>query len=405
MRRTAQHRFPAQSGRALTTFLFVLAGAAASMGFGYWWARVRQVQPEAQASPAGVDRRASNAPSATVVVTGRGPDAPRSTERNLEDVLSKALPAVVRVETSQGMGSAFFVSTDMLLSNNHVVAGNSYVTVRRSDGGTAQARVVSSDEEYDVAVLQLFDRREGQAFLAMGSVMDARPGQEVFAIGSPLGMLQNSVTRGIISAIRQRGKSVVIQTDAALNPGNSGGPLLGRDGTVLGIGMATYRGAQGLNLAVAVDHAKALLEHRPLFLAQAPLSVVGDMAAQTQAPSSPDAQRTAGERLLEARLASLAESAESLDHFWEAFAPACLPAGQPTGSWEHGWYLLWEPGFHPGPLSDVCQANYAEARRVGEAIRTKVLEADSDARQADVYPGTRRDLLRKYRLSCERWWN
>src|SRR5213596_3868254 len=94
----------------------------------------------------------------------------------------------------------------------------------------------------------------------MGSAMRARAGQEVMALGSPLG-LQNTVTRGIVSAVRQVGALTLVQTDAAINPGNSGGPLLARNGEVIGITTMSMRSAvaQGLSFAVAIDHAAALL--------------------------------------------------------------------------------------------------------------------------------------------------
>src|SRR5207237_3250742 len=89
-----------------------------------------------------------------------------------------------------------------------------------------------------------------------------RVGQEVIAIGSPLGTLQNTVTRGIVSAIRETGNATLVQTDAAINPGNSGGPLIDRNGAAIGITTMGYMQRQGLNFAVAIDHARALLEGR-----------------------------------------------------------------------------------------------------------------------------------------------
>src|SRR4029450_7568901 len=87
-----------------------------------------------------------------------------------------------------------------------------------------------------------------------------RPGQEVIAIGLALGVFQNSVTRGIVSAIRRSDRTVMLQTDAAINPGNSGGPLLNRQGQVIGINtMKVGAAAKPPGCPVAVDHARALL--------------------------------------------------------------------------------------------------------------------------------------------------
>src|SRR5581483_7903107 len=99
-----------------------------------------------------------------------------------------------------------------------------------------------------------------QRVLPLGTVNTVRPGQEVLAIGLALGVFQNTVTRGIVSAIRRAGPAVVLQTDAAINPGNSGGPLLNRNGEVIGINALKITGsAESLGFAIAIDHAKSLL--------------------------------------------------------------------------------------------------------------------------------------------------
>lgn len=87
-----------------------------------------------------------------------------------------------------------------------------------------------SSQDFDLAIVHVDGVSAAQPVLPLGSVNDVRPGQEVIAIGLALGVFQNTVTRGIISAIRRAGAVVVLQTDAAINPGNSGGPLLNRSG-------------------------------------------------------------------------------------------------------------------------------------------------------------------------------
>jgi S1-C subfamily serine protease len=179
-----------------------------------------------------------------------------------EAVIGKSMAAVVQVETSRGLGSGFFVAPDKLLTNVHVVSGESYVTIRFSDNSTAQASIAASAPDYDVAVLKVWKARADQATIPLGAAADLHSGQEAVAIGSPRGM-QNTVTRGIISGLRQAGPVTLVQTDAALNPGNSGGPLLDRKGAAIGINTLIFRGSQGLNFAVAIEHARALLEGRP----------------------------------------------------------------------------------------------------------------------------------------------
>ncbi len=171
----------------------------------------------------------------------------------LEDVIGRAAPAVVRVETSRGSGSGFFVAADTILTNVHVVTNNAFVTIRRPDGTTTPARVESTAPEFDVAVLRVSNADPGQTVLTMGSGMQARPGQEIFALGTPLG-LQNTVTRGIVSAVRQVSGVTLVQTDAAINPGNSGGPLIDRNGQVVGIATMgiSAASAQGLGFGIAI---------------------------------------------------------------------------------------------------------------------------------------------------------
>src|SRR6185295_14808261 len=112
--------------------------------------------------------------------------------------------------------------------------------------------------------------------LRLGSSAQARAGQEVMALGAPLG-LQNTVTRGIVSAVRNVESLTLVQTDAAINPGNSGGPLITRNGDVIGITTMSMRpsAAQGLSFAVGIEHAQALLAgERPVQTGSTPLSAL-----------------------------------------------------------------------------------------------------------------------------------
>ena len=101
------------------------------------------------------------------------------------------------------------------------------VTLRRSAGGSIAARVESSSWDVDLAVLKVSVADPTQPFLELAVPTDVKQGEEVLAIGSPLG-LQNSVTRGIVSGVRDVDGISMVQTDAAINPGNSGGPLIDR---------------------------------------------------------------------------------------------------------------------------------------------------------------------------------
>ena len=169
--------------------------------------------------------------AAPVAVVANAGGAPAS----LEDMIAASTPAVVLIETDSGRGSGFFVRRDVLVSNAHVVKGSTTVKLKFSDGKAGSALVIAVAENVDLAILRPAPGSEGTTMLELSSIARVRPGQEVIAIGSALGVLQNTVTRGIVSALRNDGGVMLLQTDAAINPGNSGGPLLDRAGRVVGV--------------------------------------------------------------------------------------------------------------------------------------------------------------------------
>ncbi|MEO8719349.1 MAG: Do family serine endopeptidase [Burkholderiales bacterium] len=158
----------------------------------------------------------------------------------------------------QGQGSGFIVSSDgIVLTNAHVVQGATEVTVKLTDRREFRAKVLGTDPATDVAVLRI--EAKGLPAARLGDPSRARVGDWVVAIGSPFGF-ENSVTAGIVSA---KGRSLpgdvyvpFIQTDVAVNPGNSGGPLFSLDGEVIGINSQIYSrsgGYQGLSFAIPID--------------------------------------------------------------------------------------------------------------------------------------------------------
>jgi serine protease Do len=161
-------------------------------------------------------------------------------------------------EVPRGTGSGFMISADgYLLTNHHVVFGADEITVTLSDKREYKAKLIGSDERTDVAVLKI--ETTGLPFLRAGDVNKLRVGEWVLAIGSPFG-LDNTVTAGIVSAKnRDIGELLpFIQTDAAVNPGNSGGPLLNMKGEVVGINsqiLSRSGGFQGISLAIPIDEA------------------------------------------------------------------------------------------------------------------------------------------------------
>ena len=330
--------------------------------------------------------------------------SPAGSTAALEEVIGRALPAVVRVETSGSQGSGFFIAPDTLLTNAHVVGTNTTVSLRRSDGTMLMGRVDVSAPDLDIAIVRTSQPDPGQATLTMGSGARARAGQEVVALGSPLG-LQNTVTRGIVSAVRDMGPLTLVQTDAAINPGNSGGPLLDRSGLVIGITTLGVKPseAQGLSFAIAIEHATALLAgKRSTDPKSTPLATLNQAMSGRSAGPVTASGGDRGTRAYEQTLAAQAQRADALDEQWRAFKRICYQ-GRIADTPGHEWFAIWNPSAMQGTVPPGCQSAFGEMQRAANGIRDTVVAAGEAARQADMYPGLRRDLLRRYRLDYPGW--
>jgi S1-C subfamily serine protease len=210
-------------------------------------------------------------------------------------VTERVGPAVVRVETGSkapnsrergGLGSGIVISPDgLVLTNNHVVGSSKQIRLRDHEGVVTDARVLGVDPDTDLALLRADGARDLR-HASLGNSKRLRLGQLVVAIGNPLGF-ESTVTAGIVSALGRSIRSVsgrtiedVIQTDAALNPGNSGGPLVSSAAEVIGINTAIINGAQGICFAVASNTAQFVLSEiiRHGYVRRAYIGVSGQTA-------------------------------------------------------------------------------------------------------------------------------
>ncbi|XP_006872489.1 PREDICTED: serine protease HTRA2, mitochondrial isoform X1 [Chrysochloris asiatica] len=221
--------------------------------------------------------RGRGCPAVLAAVSGPPPTSPRSQYNFIADVVEKTAPAVVYIEilgrhpfSSREVpisnGSGFVVAADgLIVTNAHVVADRRHVRVRLPSGDTYEAMVTAVDPVADIATLRI-QTKEPLPTLPLGRSADVRQGEFVVAMGSPFA-LQNTITSGIVSSAQRPARDLglpqtnveYIQTDAAIDFGNSGGPLVNLDGEVIGVN--TMKVTAGISFAIPSDRLREFL-HR-----------------------------------------------------------------------------------------------------------------------------------------------
>ena len=182
-----------------------------------------------------------------------------STSEDFSGIIEDSLKSVVTVRTDVGQGTGFIISDDgFIVTNAHVLSGGRELYVLDYEQYEHSTELIGYNITYDIALLKISGNYHS---LELGDSDDIQIGEKVIAIGNPLG-LQFSVSEGIVSAVDREGSngmSVYIQTDAALNPGNSGGPLINKQGEVIGINNFKVGGGENLGFALESNYIKEVV--------------------------------------------------------------------------------------------------------------------------------------------------
>jgi len=178
---------------------------------------------------------------------------------NATELVKRVIPALVAIEADEKTGSGFIVDNNgTIVTNSHVISGASRIKVRTQSGDIFLGSVIREDPSKDLALLSISARTP--TYLKLADITSVEVGEDVFAFGNPLG-LEGTVTRGIVSAIRNIDGTRFLQIDAPINPGNSGGPVVNTKGVVVGVVTSKIgEEYESLGFAVSVDVLQSFID-------------------------------------------------------------------------------------------------------------------------------------------------
>ncbi|MCA9487339.1 MAG: trypsin-like peptidase domain-containing protein [Nanoarchaeota archaeon] len=182
-----------------------------------------------------------------------------SVTEDFSSIIENSIKSVVTIRTDIGQGTGFVVEENgYVITNAHVLTGGKFIQAITYEQETKDAQLIGHNEEFDLALLKISGK---YAPLILEEIENVQIGEKVIAIGNPLG-LQFSVTEGIISGVHRRGingAETYIQTDAALNPGNSGGPLIDKSGNIVGLNNFKISDGESIGFALESDKLKEVI--------------------------------------------------------------------------------------------------------------------------------------------------
>jgi S1-C subfamily serine protease len=355
--------------------------------------------------------RAPETPPAAPITRASSGELPEPSAPPLEDVIERGMRGVVMVETQTSRGSGFFVRPDLIVTNTHVISGFTAVSVTTQNGVKLPGRVAQISDEADVALVEVGRPGSPDVQLPLGTSATLRLGEGIVALGWAQSLAQRPVARGIVTGLRRVLDRPFLQTDAAPNPGDSGGPVMNRQGEVIGI--TTLRADDGsAGYAVPIDDAKPLLAKAGPVVATLPPAGPGAAGAGGAAgapaaivvarPSDTDVQREIGGQQYATALGGAARRADDLDDAWSRYKASCRITGVPAGQ-SHEWFQLYDPGSPLHSTAAYCASALDGIQHEADAINGAMIGADEAARRADVYPGARREMRRRLRLDYTGW--